>query len=282
MSGPPTHRGIQRSDSDGASDPSAGGQPPTRCAGHPDRLAVATCPRCGAFSCELCWSTGDSLCVECRERRGESRAIAWELGSLGLFRTTLRIWRRPTEMFERMPDGPVWRALAFAELMWLALLTIVVAGLAATAARPLPRVSSLPIPFFLLAAAVLAVVTVGAIALYVSARALGGSASFSATLRAVAYLHAYAPVYAVVVVALTLVAGPLGAGSLRAPVPHWIAAGIALALGSVGAYAFTHGAHRLSPGRSGLAVGAAVACLAWIAYLLPSAGRDVVESLGIS
>ena len=93
----------------------------TRCALHPERIAVGTCGRCGNYYCNACsgWrEEGEQHCKAC----GESRSyVAWEDRSLGLWERYYRTIRMsvvalPRFAAELPAQGSLRLALTFAVL----------------------------------------------------------------------------------------------------------------------------------------------------------------------
>lgn len=69
------------------------------CAQHPDRVALATCERCGNFMCAECNLSGQSrLCPRCREVQGGTTVrepTSWERRSeLGFFKALFETWKK--------------------------------------------------------------------------------------------------------------------------------------------------------------------------------------------
>lgn len=96
------------------------------CAIHPERQAVATCSRCGTFSCEECLSQsprGEILCARCMARTAISQ-LPWDhRKELGLVRAWLKsvsaILLRPGITFSTArPAGDVGGSFLFAALCW--------------------------------------------------------------------------------------------------------------------------------------------------------------------
>ena len=89
----------------------------TRCARHPERVAVGTCGRCGNYYCDAC--TGRrGYCAACY---ASAAYIAWEDGSLGWWERYYQTVRSSVLQLPRFADelpseGGVWRALWFALL----------------------------------------------------------------------------------------------------------------------------------------------------------------------
>ncbi len=93
----------------------------TYCRFHPERPALARCPRCGDFACIACWHSSVDRCNACLQRNPAEAAppIPWEdpeRGLLARFVGTLFAALRPTSTapgFARDALGP---AIAFALL----------------------------------------------------------------------------------------------------------------------------------------------------------------------
>ncbi|MGA9522555.1 MAG: YIP1 family protein [Myxococcaceae bacterium] len=94
------------------------------CAEHPSVLAVATCARCGSFTCADCVNLGgseDALCVACFERK-PTDLLPWDqLRELGLFRawwrTTTAVMFHPGQTFSRVrKEGSFGGAMLYAAL----------------------------------------------------------------------------------------------------------------------------------------------------------------------
>lgn len=97
-----------------------GGQQQAACALHPQRVAVATCSRCGDFACTECVRVGTGgahLCASCaRHAAGD---VPWErreeLGTARAFFLTAReIMLRPGRFFAQRPvTDSIWPAVLF-------------------------------------------------------------------------------------------------------------------------------------------------------------------------
>ena len=105
----------------------------SHCAEHPERGALAICPRCGAYACLSCWHHPVRRCHACliRDPAAVAPPIAWEAPEKGLISRwvgTLLSALRPTASAPAFAMGDVAPAMwfALASFLPLALLTGVV------------------------------------------------------------------------------------------------------------------------------------------------------------
>jgi hypothetical protein len=91
------------------------------CSEHPDRAALATCPRCGSFACIVCWHGAVDRCHRCLLRNPTEAAppIAWEdpeRGPIRRFFGTIGSAFAPTRSAPAMARPDLGPALSFALL----------------------------------------------------------------------------------------------------------------------------------------------------------------------
>lgn len=96
------------------------------CSEHPDRPALATCPRCGSYACLVCWHTTHDRCQACILRHPEEAApqIPWEdaaIHPLARLPRTLLTALSPIRSAVSFSRGSTPRAALFALLTILPL-----------------------------------------------------------------------------------------------------------------------------------------------------------------
>ena len=123
------------------------------CAEHPERRALAVCPRCGAFVCLTCWHQPLRRCHAClmRDPEGAAPPIPWEdpsRGALSRFATTVTSALRPVTSAPAFARGETAAPRAFLLLTFvpLALLAAIVPFTHTLLFGPTFRVSTLAAP----------------------------------------------------------------------------------------------------------------------------------------
>lgn len=92
------------------------------CGAHPQRPALASCPRCGAYACLSCWHHAVALCQDCLLADPSSAAppVPWEdpsRGAVSRFFGTFASALRPTRSSPAFARHHVGRAAWFALLV---------------------------------------------------------------------------------------------------------------------------------------------------------------------
>lgn len=210
--------------------------PPSACATHPAQQAFVSCRRCGRAACAYCLpeSAGGQTCTECVALDELPTVIAWERRDLNVllrfWRTTRDVLSKSQATFALLGDGSVMSAIGYSAALHVvlcvaALLLVSPCVLLAALGWQTPVLgptspfvaglfvgASCGAPVLAALAGVLDALLVGTL-FHAASRALGGTGSYSLSVRAAAYALAVGAIWLVLAPGVALpVVGPLVLG----------------------------------------------------------------------